>query len=189
MIAQRVGVSAARRIVAGNPSAFFTQHLPKLAVASRLSTTQIRPVGTSKVSVEDAHSILAQQRLKRPVSPHLSAYRFDQTWFGASVWNRFTGGALSGAVYAYFAVYLVSPLFGWHIESAALAASFGALPAAVKGGLKFLVAWPFAFHCINGVRHLSYDLTLGFARKQIVNWGWAVWGSSLVLALYAGFAL
>ncbi|ROT39054.1 succinate dehydrogenase cytochrome b560 subunit [Sodiomyces alkalinus F11] len=188
MIAQRVGVSAARRIVAGNPSGFFTQHLPKLA-ASRLSTTQIRPVGTSKITAEDAHSLLAQQRLNRPVAPHLTAYRYDQTWFGASIWNRFTGGALSGAFYAYFAVYLVSPLLGWHVESASLAASFAALPAVAKGGIKFLVAWPFAFHCVNGVRHLSYDLAFGFAKKQIVKWGWAVWGTSLVLGLYAGFAL
>lgn len=147
------------------------------------------PVGTSKVSQQEAQSILEQQRLKRPVSPHLSAYRYDQTWFGSSIWTRITGGGLSGAVYVYFAAYLVSPLMGWHIESASLAASFAALPVAAKGAIKFLVAWPFAFHCVNGIRHLSYDLTFGFARKQIVKWGWVVWGSSLALGLYAGFAL
>lgn len=189
MIAQRVGVSAARRIVAGKPSGFFTHQLPTLAAASHLSTTQIRPVGTTKITAEDAHSILANQRLNRPVSPHLAAYRYDQTWFGASIWTRITGGGLSAAMYAYLATYLAAPLLGWHVESASLAAAFGALPLAAKGGIKFLVAWPFAFHVVNGTRHLAYDLGYGFAKKDIKNWGWGIWGASLVLGLYAGFAL
>ncbi|KAF3359861.1 hypothetical protein VdG1_05070 [Verticillium dahliae VDG1] len=95
MIAQRVGVSAARRAVAA-PSTFFTTQAPRLA----LSTSQIR-----------------------------------------------------------------------------------------CGGIKFLVAWPFMFHCINGVRHLTYDLGLGFAKKQIAQYGWIVWGSSLVAGLYTAFLL
>lgn len=181
MIAQRVGVSAARRVVAGNAT-FFNQ-VPRVA----LSTTQARPVGTTKLDPVEGQSILVAQRLNRPVSPHLTAYRLDQTWFGASIWTRITGGGLSAALYVYLGAYLASPLLGWHVESASLAASFGALPLAAKGTLKFLVAWPFAFHCINGIRHLTYDLGYGFAKKQIKNWGWGIWGASLVSGLYIGY--
>lgn len=149
----------------------------------------LSPVGTAKFSPDEGHSILANQRLNRPVAPHLTAYRLDQTWFGASIWTRFTGGGLSAAMYAYLGAYLIAPLAGWHVESASLAAAFGALPLAVKGSVKFLIAWPFMFHCMNGVRHLTYDLGKGFAKKQINNWGWGIWGASLVAGLYAGFLM
>ncbi|KAM0273256.1 hypothetical protein ACHAQH_008353 [Verticillium albo-atrum] len=182
MIAQRVGVSAARRAVAA-PSTFFTTQVPRLA----LSTSQIRPLGTAKLTPAEGQSILAAQRLQRPVSPHLTAYRLDQTWFGASIWTRITGGGLSAALYVYLGAYVAAPLLGWHIESAAVAAAFGTLPIAIKGGLKFLVAWPFMFHCLNGIRHLTYDLGMGYAKKQIHLYGWAIWSTSLVAGLYTAF--
>lgn len=185
MIAQRVGVSAARRAMIGSPASVFAQQAPRLALA----TTQIRPLGTTKITPDEGQAILAKQRLNRPISPHLTVYRFDQTWLGASIWTRITGNGLSAAFYVYLGTYLAAPLLGWHVESAALAASFGALPLAVKGTLKFLVAWPFMFHCINGVRHLFYDMAKGFSKKDIKNWGWGIWGASLVAGLYAGYLM
>ncbi|KAH6692500.1 succinate dehydrogenase cytochrome b560 subunit [Plectosphaerella plurivora] len=185
MIAQRVGVSAARRAVAGSPVSFLTRQAPKVA----LSTSQTRPVATNKISPDEARSLLASQRLSRPISPHLTIYRFDQTWLGASIWTRITGNTLSAAFYVYLGSYLVAPLMGWHVESASVAAAFGALPLAVKGTIKFLVAWPFTFHAINGVRHLFYDMAKGFSKKDIKNWGWGIWGASLVSGLYIGYLL
>ncbi|TDZ35666.1 Succinate dehydrogenase cytochrome B subunit [Colletotrichum spinosum] len=187
MIAQRVGVSALRR-AAGKPSVFFNHQIPKAVVASSMSTTPVRPVATSKLSVEDGNSILAKQRLSRPISPHLTIYKLEQTWFGPSIWTRITGGGLSAAFYVYFGSYLVAPLLGWHVEAASLVAGFGALPVAAKAGLKFLVAWPFTFHFLNGIRHLTYDFALGFAKPEIVKWGWVIWTSSLVSALGLAFA-
>jgi len=60
-------------------------------------------------------------------------------------------------VYVFGAAYLVSPLFGWHMDVASLVAAFGALPVAAKVGIKSIVAFPFAFHSINGLRHLVWD--------------------------------
>jgi succinate dehydrogenase (ubiquinone) cytochrome b560 subunit len=149
--------------------------------------TTCSPATTEKVSIADSNALLAAQRLKRPVSPHLTIYKVEQVWLGASIWTRFTGGAFAGALYVYSAAYLAAPLLGWHLESASIAAAFGALPFAVKGGLKFLVSWPFMFHLFNGVRHITYDVGMGFAKSQIKQYGWGIWGASLAAGLYLAF--
>src|SRR6266516_7958120 len=69
-------------------------------------------VTTEKLTTTAAHDILAAQRLNRPVSPHLSIYRPQVTWY-ASALNRITGAVLSGGLYVFAAAYLVSPLLGW----------------------------------------------------------------------------
>ncbi|GAB1314515.1 cytochrome b subunit of succinate dehydrogenase, Sdh3p [Madurella fahalii] len=188
MIAQRAATTALRR-VAGKPNAFFTANVAKFSLAQPLSTTQTRPVATQKLSADEARSLLDKQRLNRPVSPHLDIYDKQQTWFGGSIWQRFTGSAFSGGLYVFATAYLAAPLLGWHLESASLAAAFGALPLAAKGGLKFLAAWPFTFHALNGVRHLAFDLCYGFKRQQIVKSGWYIWGASIVGGLYLAFFL
>jgi len=94
-----------------------------------------------------------------------------------------TGSILSGGVYIFGAAYLVAPLFGWHLESATLAAAFGSWPVAAKVGTKFLIAWPFTFHSFNGLRHLVWDTGAGFANKQVNATGWTVIGVSTVSAL------
>ncbi|KAK3359607.1 hypothetical protein B0T25DRAFT_533382 [Lasiosphaeria hispida] len=188
MMAQRVGTTALRR-VAGNPNTFFTHNVTKLALASSLSNMQTRPVATQKLTPADGDSILAKQRLARPVSPHLDIYDKSQTYFGGSIWNRITGSIFSGGLYVFGSAYLIAPLVGWHLESASIAAAVGALPFALKGGLKFLLAWPFAFHCLNGTRHLVYDLGVGFQRRTIAKGGWYVWGASIVGGVYLAFFL
>ncbi|KAK8058412.1 succinate dehydrogenase cytochrome b560 subunit protein [Apiospora phragmitis] len=75
------------------------------------------------------------------------------------------------------------PLFGWHIDSASMAAAFGSLPVAAKGAAKFLLAWPFAFHGINSCRHLTWDTAKGFSKKSVHSGGYAILGASVVSAL------
>lgn len=145
------------------------------------------PLTTEKLTPAAGAELLASQRLSRPISPHLAIYDIQQTWFGGSIWTRITGSAYSGALYVFGAAYLIAPLTGWHLESASLAAAFGALPLALKGGLKFLMAWPFVFHCVNGTRHLFYDMGKGFAKAQIRPIGWAIWGASLIASLGLAF--
>ncbi|OLN94129.1 Succinate dehydrogenase cytochrome B subunit, mitochondrial 2 [Colletotrichum chlorophyti] len=154
-----------------------------------MTTTQIRPVATSKVTTnQGSNEILAKQRLSRPISPHLRIYKFEQTWFNGSVWNRITGSAMSAVFYIYFGTYLAAPLLGWHVEAASLISAFGALSPPLKGFIKFFMAWPFTYHLLNGIRHLTYDLGFGFAKYAIAKWAWIVWTSSLLSALGLTFA-
>ena len=128
---------------------------------------------------DDAYQILVKQRLNRPVSPHLSIYQPQITWYGSAL-NRVTGTALSGGFYLFGISYLVAPLLGWHLESATLAASFGSLPFLAKFGIKYMVALPFTFHSFNGIRHLVWDTGREFSNKQVQRTGWTVVGLSIV---------
>lgn len=86
-------------------------------------------------------------------------------------------------MYLFALSYLAAPLFGWHLESAAIAASFATLPVVVKVLLKMGLALPFTFHSLNGVRHLVWDTGASLTNKQVIVTGWAVVGASVVSAL------
>ena len=105
----------------------------------------------------------------------------------ASILNRITGSLLSGGFYIFGSAYLVAPLFGWHIESASIAAAFGAWPVAAKIVTKMLVALPFTYHSFNGVRHLVWDMGAMLSNQQVINTGWVVVGLSAVSALALAF--
>ena len=119
----------------------------------------------------------------------MEIYKIEQTYLGHSAWTRITGCTLSGLTYVYFTTYLAAPLLGWHLESLSLASAFAAMPFAIKGGIKFGLAFPFAYHFINGVRHLVFDMGVGFAKKNIVTAEIALWTSSVLSGLYLAFGL
>ncbi|KAJ5445611.1 Succinate dehydrogenase cytochrome b556 subunit [Penicillium cf. griseofulvum] len=131
---------------------------------------------------KNATNILVQQRLRRPVAPHLSIYRPQITWI-VSIATRITGVALSGGLYLYATAYLASPLFGWSIGSESLVAAFSSLSPSVQFALKFGVALPFVFHGMNGMRHLVWDTGRMLTNKQISRSGWTVVGASTVVAV------
>ncbi|KAI0396993.1 succinate dehydrogenase cytochrome b subunit [Xylariaceae sp. FL0594] len=176
MNVQRVGVRALQQVARRSA---LSQNAPRMILASM----QIRGASTTKVTVEEEQQILASQRMKRPVSPHLTAYDFKQTWFSTSVWTRITGGGLTTALYVFSISYLAAPLTGWHLESASLAAAAAGLPVAAKAALKFAMSWPLVFHFMNGTRHLVWDLAKGYNKPVIHAGNMAVWGGSVLAAL------
>ncbi|PHH50651.1 Succinate dehydrogenase cytochrome B subunit, mitochondrial [Ceratocystis fimbriata CBS 114723] len=187
MAAPRMGLTALRASM--RPSLGLTQNrLPQILLASAMSTSASRPAAViEKTSIAQSQEILDAQRLHRPVSPHLTVYSPKQTFFTPSIWHRMTGSILSGSLYAFSTAYLAAPLFGWHLESASLVACAAGLPLAVKGGLKFFFGFPFVFHFINGIRHLTYDVLLGFSKPQIKKFDVLIWSSSTVVAAYLAF--
>ena len=136
-------------------------------------------MATQKIDADAGASILAKQRLSRPVSPHLTIYRPQMTWY-LSALNRITGSILSGGLYVFATAYLVAPLLGWHLESVNMAAAVATWPVALKAMLKFGIALPFSFHSWNGIRHLVWDMGLEFGNKQVIKTGWTVLGLTLV---------
>lgn len=101
---------------------------------------------------------------------------------------RITGVVSAASLYLFGLTYLASPHIGLNISSASIATAFGALPLAAKAIMKFLVAWPVAFHCFNGLRHLTWDNAKLITNVQVMRTGWAVVGvttlGALLLALY-----
>jgi len=154
-----------------------------MRITSYLNLTQCslnRHAAFQSVSDSEAsQQILAKQRLNRPVSPHLGIYKPQITWYGSAL-NRVTGVALSGTFYLFGLSYLIAPAFGWHLESASLAASFAAWPAALAILAKLVASFPFTYHSFNGLRHLMWDMGKGISNKQVQVTGWTVVGVSVV---------
>jgi len=160
--------------------------LTRQLIARRSTSTQ--PQATPAASgPSSTASILEQQRLVRPVSPHLSIYKPQITWL-ASGSHRLTGVLLSGGLYLWSILYLVGPTVGFQAGSASLAAAFAAWPFVLKATAKVVVAFPFVFHCFNGLRHLAWDARVGFSKVQVIRSGWFVVGLSAVSSLYLALA-
>ncbi|EMC94264.1 hypothetical protein BAUCODRAFT_36733 [Baudoinia panamericana UAMH 10762] len=185
MLSQRAAQQALRRLAVQRPA--YRYIVPAAVTSSNALVSQRRLAATANLSEAQAtDEILAKQRLSRPVSPHLSIYRPQITWYG-SILNRITGSILSGGFYMFGALYLVAPYLGWHLETAVLAAAFAKWPLVVKFPLKAIVAWFFTYHSFNGVRHLMWDMASMISNKQVNQTGWAVVGLSTVAAV--GLAL
>lgn len=113
----------------------------------------------------------------RPVSPHLSIYRWPVT-MTLSILHRASGVTLSVG-FILLAVWLVSAAEGReaHERLAALLQSAGGRIALV--GLSFA----FFFHMSNGIRHLIWDLGYGFEIRQANASSWVVLVATLMLTL------
>ena len=120
------------------------------------------------------------------MSPHLSIYRPQITWYGSG-FNRITGVYLSGTMYLFGIGYLAAPLLGWHLESASIAAAVAGMPIILKVLLKMGFALPFTYHSLNGLRHLVWDTGAAMTNKQVAVTGWTVVGLASVSALALTF--
>lgn len=96
----------------------------------------------------------------RPLSPHLTIYRWPVTMM-TSITHRATGMALTGGalILAWWLVAISNGLDGGYQQFMALAASpLGML-------VLFGATWSLAYHFFNGLRHLAWDLGYGFDKK------------------------
>lgn len=96
----------------------------------------------------------------RPLSPHLSVYRFAYT-MATSIFHRATGLALSAGLLL---------LVGW-LASLAMGAQSHAsfLAIAASWPVKVLLALllvAFCYHFANGIRHLVWDTGRGLERRE-----------------------
>lgn len=113
----------------------------------------------------------------RPLSPHLSVYRWPIT-MTLSILHRVTGVLLSLGLVL---------LAAWLVVTADGASAYQSLTNALQSvfGRILLAAWSFAFfyHFANGVRHLAWDLGYGFEKSQANASGWAVIVSTVLLTV------
>lgn len=104
----------------------------------------------------------------RPLSPHISIYRWPITMV-LSILHRITGIALSLG----FIVY-VAWLFDAASGPEAYAVFVNAMDTAI--GKLLLIGWSFAFffHLSNGARHLLWDTGRGLEKSQANRSSWLV---------------
>merc|ERR1719430_2402849 len=133
----------------------------------------VQAMATMKPISPEAHKVSQSEfwaknaALKRPISPHLTIYKFQLTSI-LSITHRMSGLAQSGM------------LAGMGLVAVALPGSFPSYLAMLQemhfGGAiifttKFILAWPVFFHLFNGFRHLALRF-LSFTRLGTPLWRW-----------------
>jgi succinate dehydrogenase / fumarate reductase, cytochrome b subunit len=119
----------------------------------------------------------------RPLSPHLSVYKFKYTLV-TSILNRLTGIALSFALLL-LAYWLMSVASGTLAQQRAQ--RLLGLPPLKLLYAAFLFA--FCYHLCAGIRHLVWDTGHGLERAQSQRSAWLVVSASLLLTLILGYGL
>lgn len=101
----------------------------------------------------------SQAARPRPISPHLTIYRWPVTMM-TSITHRITGVALSlGAVIlAWWLVSVSNGPEGWDTFHAIMDTPLGIL-------VLFGITWSLAYHLFAGLRHLAWDLGYGFEKR------------------------
>ncbi|MEJ0046303.1 MAG: succinate dehydrogenase, cytochrome b556 subunit [Rhodospirillales bacterium] len=115
--------------------------------------------------------------IRRPLSPHIGIYRWPVT-MAASILNRITGVALSVGTLL---------LVWWLVAAASGPDAFALVQEFLHSplGLLLLVGWTAAlfYHLFAGLRHLAWDMGLGFAKPGLNPISWAVFGAAGVATL------
>lgn len=111
---------------------------------------------------------------ERPLSPHLSVYRWPIT-MTLSILHRATGVAMAVGLVV-LAMWLVSAASG-----AVDYDQFVTLMSTLVGRL-LLIGWSFAFffHLANGIRHFVWDTGRGFEKRQANASAWFVLVTAIV---------
>ena len=115
---------------------------------------------TSMSDEQDLLHLIAR-RNDRPISPHVEIYQPQLTWC-SSIAHRFTGVALSGALYASAVAYVAAPYMGLGelFSSASLVDVVSHMPVWAKLLVKAPLAAAFSYHSVNGSRPLLWDCAL-----------------------------
>jgi succinate dehydrogenase / fumarate reductase, cytochrome b subunit len=122
-------------------------------------------------------------RRERPLSPHLSIYRFMYTMV-LSILHRFTGVALALGLCA---------LVYWLMSAAAGERAYEQTAWLFRSWIFriLLLAWlaSYCFHFLNGLRHLAWDAGLGLERAQARRSGRLVVVLAILAFLIAAWVL
>ena len=111
----------------------------------------------------------------RPLSPHLTVYRWPIT-MTMSILHRITGGAL----------YVGTLLVAWWLIAAATSETHFAFVDWLVGSwfgllVLFGYSWALFHHMLGGVRHLIWDTGAGLQKETASKLGWATLAGSLLL--------
>lgn len=118
---------------------------------------------------------------QRPISPHLSVWRWHVTMAG-SILHRVTGVGLYGAAVG-FAVWLMAAAAGPEMYEPLMALVLSPLGQIAL----YLIVAAIAYHLANGIRHLVFDTGAGLALNDANTSAWfaILFGIAVPIGLWA----
>jgi len=116
-------------------------------------------------------------RGNRPLSPHLSVYRWMYPML-LSITHRITGVGMAISITLITWWFLALAINERYFEVA------NAVLGSVFGGLILIISlWGLSFHFCNGIRHLFWDAGKGFELETAWRSGLAVIAGSIILTI------
>uniref|UniRef100_A0A1I8E9Z9 Succinate dehydrogenase cytochrome b560 subunit, mitochondrial n=2 Tax=Wuchereria bancrofti TaxID=6293 RepID=A0A1I8E9Z9_WUCBA len=161
-------------------NAAFCRALSQNVQVVRLLRTSV-PQQSTKTPIQEWgwNYLLRQRALKRPISPHLAVYKPQVTWM-VSGFHRMTGCAMAGTLLIGGVGFALLPLnFTTFID---FIRGLG-LPWIITDIFKFIIAYPIAFHSLNGIRFIAFDLALGTDIASVYTSGYLVLSLAALIAL------
>ncbi|XP_073955516.1 succinate dehydrogenase, subunit C [Choristoneura fumiferana] len=125
------------------------------------------------------HYDVKNARLSRPLSPHLTIYQPQLTSM-LSITHRITGMMLTGYATVLGVGALVSPHDVSHYVTMVEGLNLSPVTLIL---IKAILASPFAYHFVNGLRHLYWDTAKGLSIKEVYSTGYAMLAGTLVMTL------
>ncbi|MGH8308354.1 MAG: succinate dehydrogenase, cytochrome b556 subunit [Steroidobacteraceae bacterium] len=113
---------------------------------------------------------------ERPLSPHLSIYRFRYT-LTSSISNRITGIVLSGGL-----LLLVYWLVAAASSEQAYDDAYRTLSHGAARVLLAVILTAFVYHLLAGIRHLIWDMGYALERDQARASAWLIGAATLVIS-------
>ncbi|TFK61944.1 cytochrome b subunit of succinate dehydrogenase, Sdh3p [Pluteus cervinus] len=171
-------MSLSTRALGLGPSLRRVAFTPKIARNQLILRNSVprRTVQTESFQPSAQVEVLNKQRLLRPSSPHFTIYQPQLTWI-ASIAHRGAGVGIAVLLYGFSIAYLIAP---GTFDSAHVIEVVQSLPDSVKYAGKTILAAPFAFHSLNGVRHLAWDMGKFMNVKGAYATGYAVLGATAI---------
>lgn len=138
------------------------------------SSNRLRLISTMTPGHGHDHTTTNTKLLRaRPLSPHLSIYQPQLTWL-MSIGHRVTGSGLAALVYAFGITAASGPTTTATNLTTAICELVSGLPLPLVLAGKFVLAGPFMYHLLNGVRHLIWDTGKALTLRGVYTTGWIV---------------
>ncbi|AET40487.1 succinate dehydrogenase cytochrome b subunit SDH3 Ecym_6091 [Eremothecium cymbalariae DBVPG len=133
-----------------------------------------RALSSQKTSTVQSNEILIAQRRNRPVSPHLTIFQPQLTWYLSSL-HRISGVLMGFGFYAVTIAFGFSSLLDLGLTTEQLTEWYhNKVPTWADYSVKGAGAYLFAFHFGNGIRHLIWDMGKELTLKGVYRTGYAV---------------
>ncbi|AJS33943.1 CLL_collapsed_G0032240.mRNA.1.CDS.1 [Saccharomyces cerevisiae] len=167
-------LSSSRRLLFNTARTNFLSTSPLKNVASEMNT---------KAAIAE-EQILNKQRAKRPISPHLTIYQPQLTWYLSS-FHRISLVLMGLGFYLFTILFGVSGLLGLGLTTEKVSnwyhQKFSKITEwSIKGSFAYL----FAIHYGGAIRHLIWDTAKELTLKGVYRTGYALIGFTAVLGTY-----
>uniref|UniRef100_A0AC34RE59 Succinate dehydrogenase cytochrome b560 subunit, mitochondrial n=1 Tax=Panagrolaimus sp. JU765 TaxID=591449 RepID=A0AC34RE59_9BILA len=149
----------------------FARQLRTSAVARSDVKTSIQKLGWEYLVKQEASG--------RPLAPHLTIYKPQLTWMLSGL-HRITGCVMAGTLLIGGVGFATLPIDFTTFVNFVQGLN---LPTVILAAFKFIVAFPIAFHTLNGIRFIGFDLAKGTDIASVYRSGWFVFGLAALIAV------